>query len=92
VSTEVAALLLTVLVHVIGAAILVWNMLAGGDASWRELWPRDDRGGGEPPPDPRGPPMAPPQLAGEYSAKRALPLSDVPQYPHAVELRAARER
>jgi hypothetical protein len=46
VSKEVAALLLTALVHIVGAGVLVWGMLDGKRPDWRALWPRDDDGGG----------------------------------------------
>ena len=45
-SKEVAALLLTALVHVVGACVLVWAMLDGQRPDWRSLWPHDDDGGG----------------------------------------------
>ncbi|HEU4976885.1 MAG TPA: hypothetical protein VFT50_17480 [Baekduia sp.] len=48
-TVEVVALVITVVVHFIGAGVLVWALL-DGDFDWRELWPRDDdgRGGGGP--------------------------------------------
>ena len=57
VSKEVAALLLTALVHVLGAGVLIWAMLDGQRLDWRSFWPRDDGddGGGGGPDAPRGP-------------------------------------
>jgi hypothetical protein len=53
VSLEVAAILLTLVVHILGAAILVMVLLDGEKIDWRgTLWPRDDDGPGpgfEPP-------------------------------------------
>lgn len=49
--TEVAALVLTVLVHLIGAGALIYGMIDFDDpnrGSWRDWWPRDDRGDGGP--------------------------------------------
>ena len=58
---EIIAIALTVVVHVLGAAVLVWAMLGDGDErpDWRSLWPRDDRGDDPPPPDPPDPRPAP---------------------------------
>lgn len=54
---EVAALVLTVLVHVIGAGVLIWAMLDtdenGRRPGWRDWWPRDDDG--KPPAAPEPP-------------------------------------
>ena len=52
---ETVALGLTFVVHVVGAALLVWAMLdrddvKGGRSGW---WPRDDGPGDPPPPEPR---------------------------------------
>jgi hypothetical protein len=74
--TEVLALVLTVLVHLIGAGVLIWAMIDRDDpdrGSWRDWWPRDDRGDDGPPaprdPEPQGgvqvpvlPDSAPPAL------------------------------
>lgn len=44
---EAAAIVLTVVVHVIGAFVLVWAMFDGeSKPDWRSLWPGDDDGGG----------------------------------------------
>jgi hypothetical protein len=56
---EIAALILTVAVHIIGAGVLIWAMLSGdehedGSSWWRGWWPRDDDGG-SPEPEPSGP-------------------------------------
>lgn len=48
-TVEVLALALTLVVHVIGAGVLIWALL-DGNVDWNELWPRDDDGRG-----PRGP-------------------------------------
>lgn len=58
---ELTAALLIVVVHVIGAAALVWGMIDRDDpdrGSWRDWWPREDRGddgGGSDGPDAPGP-------------------------------------
>lgn len=60
---EVIALALTFIVHVLGAAVLIWAMFdADNRPDWRSIWPRDDDGGGGggrgdepgPEPDPSG--------------------------------------
>jgi hypothetical protein len=54
---ELLAILLTFVVHVIGAGVLVWALIDPDDAdagSWRDWWPKDDRGP-EPPVEPEGP-------------------------------------
>jgi len=44
---EVIALVLTAVVHMIGAVVLVWAMFDDENRpDWRSLWPRDDDGGG----------------------------------------------
>ncbi len=62
-----AALVLTVVVHFVGAGVLVWALFDGAWSSWRDIWPRDDdgRGGGEEPPVP----MPPPTFPGEYATR-----------------------
>ena len=70
---EVLALALTVLVHVIGMAALVWALLLDDEnrPDWRGWWPGDDDDPPvEPPPGPRG---------------DGLPLRDAE--PSAVRLR-----
>jgi hypothetical protein len=61
VTLEVVAIVLTVIVHFLGAAVLVAVLLDGEKIDWRgTLFPRDDDGGGgpgwEPPvePEPTG--------------------------------------
>jgi hypothetical protein len=56
VTKEVLALALTVLVHVIGMAALVWALLIDDDnrPDWRGWWPGDDDEPSAPPP-PTGP-------------------------------------
>lgn len=56
-AAEVAALVLTVLVHVLGAGVLIWGMIDRDDpdsrASWGDFWPRDDDGPRPTPPAPQ---------------------------------------
>jgi hypothetical protein len=59
VTVEIIALALTLLVHIVGAGVLIWALLDGEEVDWRGLWPRDDGGGGggpelPQPPDPDG--------------------------------------
>jgi hypothetical protein len=72
VTKEVLALALTVLVHVIGMAALVWALLHDDEkrSDWRDWWPRGDD-------DPPAPPQ--PRDRG------GLPLPDA--QPSAVRLR-----
>jgi hypothetical protein len=46
VTLEIVAILLTLVAHVVGAAVLIYFLLDGDDFDWRSLWPRDDDGGG----------------------------------------------
>jgi hypothetical protein len=59
VTLEVVAIVLTLVVHVLGAAVLVAVLLDGEKIDWRgTLFPRDDDGPGpgfDPPPAPPGP-------------------------------------
>jgi len=74
-----AAILLTLLVHVLGIGVLFWLAFDGG-MDWRSWWPRDDGGGGggEPPADePEGP-------------RGGIPLDDAE--PADVRLRTEHER
>ena len=41
-SGELVALLLTFMVHVVGACVLVSVLLRDSDGGWRGWWPRDD--------------------------------------------------
>jgi hypothetical protein len=55
--TELAALVLTVAVHIVGATALIWGMIDHDDpdrGSWRDWWPNDGRGDDDTPlePDP----------------------------------------
>lgn len=72
VSKEVAALLLIVAVHVVGAVALVWALVGEDGIDWRSLWPRDDDDGhgGDPGTAPR-PPFDP----------DGLPLPDAARAP-----------
>ncbi len=73
---EMAAIVLTFVVHVIGAGVLVWALLDADDVkpSWRDWWPGD-----------RGPdaPDAPPEPSGD--GERAPILPDA--VPSAVRMR-----
>jgi hypothetical protein len=73
VTKEVLALALTVLVHVIGMAALVWALLLDDDnrSDWRGWWPGGDDEPPAPPPSPRD--------------RGGLPLPDA--QPSAVRLR-----
>jgi hypothetical protein len=60
VTLEIVAILGTLVVHILGAGVLVYALLDGEKIDWRgTLWPRDDDGGGggglNPPPEERGP-------------------------------------
>ncbi|HEV7494360.1 hypothetical protein [Baekduia sp.] len=69
-SLEVIAIALTLVVHFLGAIVLIWAIIGDEQIDWRAtLWPRDDDGGGggpgfEPPRGPDGGPgggmLAPP--------------------------------
>jgi hypothetical protein len=87
VTWEIVAIVLTLVVHVLGAGVLVWNLLDGEGFDWRTLWPRDDDGGGggrpDPPsgpePDGGGVPARPdllPGWAGSVSAPSAVRLRE----------------
>lgn len=55
-STEVLALTLTVLVHFVGALVLIAVLMHDSGSDWRSWWPRDDDGRGpETPSDPDAP-------------------------------------
>ena len=57
---EVVAILLTLVVHVLGAIVLVMVLLDGEKIDWRgTLWPRDDDGGPGPDFDPPAPDPSP---------------------------------
>jgi len=60
VNLEIVAILGTLIVHFLGAGVLVYALLDGEKIDWRNtLWPRDDDGGGgggfDPPPQDHGP-------------------------------------
>jgi hypothetical protein len=58
VTLEIVAILGTLIVHFLGAGVLIYALLDGEKIDWRNtLWPRDDGGGGgfDPPPEDRGP-------------------------------------
>jgi hypothetical protein len=80
-TAEVIALAITVLVHILGAGVLIWGMLGEGDErpNWRDLWPRDDEGGG-------GPPAEPPERPSGGGDRMPVPL--LPESgPASVRLR-----
>jgi hypothetical protein len=90
VSKEVAALLLTALVHVLGAGVLIWAMLDGQRPDWRALWPKDDDGGGG-----SGGPFAPrrPRGSGELPLPDAAPAPVRMREPgRLADLRPRRDR
>ncbi len=49
---QTAALLLTVAVHVVAVAVLVWAALGEQCLDWRGWWPGDDGSGDPPGPEP----------------------------------------
>jgi hypothetical protein len=84
VTLEIAAILGTLIVHFLGAGVLVYALLDGEKIDWRgTLWPRDDDGGGggglDPPSDDRDP------RTGGGIASPTPPLPDAA--PSAVRLR-----
>ena len=79
-SLEVIAIALTVIVHFIGAIVLVWAILGDETIDWRSmLWPGDDDGGGG-----GGPGFEPPR-SGDGGGMLAPPLPDAT--PSPVRLR-----
>jgi hypothetical protein len=77
-----AAILLTLVVHVLGIGVLFWLALDGERFDRRGWWPQDggdggDGGGGSPAPEPEGP-------------RDGVPLPDAE--PAAVRLRSGHER
>ena len=54
-TVELAAILLTLIAHVVGACVLIYFLLDGEDFDWHVLWPRDDDGRGGPGPEGEGP-------------------------------------
>jgi hypothetical protein len=81
VSLEVVAIALTLVVHVLGAIVLVWALLDGEQVDWRgTLWPRDDNGGGG-----GGPGFEPPRSGDGGDGGGTLPLPDAS--PSPVRLR-----
>jgi hypothetical protein len=49
---ELAALVLTFVVHIIGGAVLIYTLMGDDRKHWRDWWPRDDRPGPEAPEPP----------------------------------------
>jgi hypothetical protein len=79
VSLEVIAIALTVIVHFIGAIVLIWAILGDEEIDWRgTLWPGDDDGGGG-----GGPGFEPPQSGdgGGGGGMLAPPLTDAAPSP-----------
>ena len=80
-AVEIVALGLTVLAHLVGAAVLVYFLLDGDGFDWKVLWPRDDDGGpggDDPRDDDRGP---------SGGGDRAVPPLLPDAAPSAVRLR-----
>ncbi|WP_027007126.1 hypothetical protein [Conexibacter woesei] len=84
-SLEVVAILLTLLVHILGAAVLVKVLLDGEQIDWRgTLFPRDDDGGPpkwdppEPEPDPSGGSLPLPESS---PSRFRLRRKGTPSYP-----------
>jgi hypothetical protein len=77
VDNATAAILLTVVVHVVGLTVLVWLALGGERVDWRGWWPGDG-GGGEP------------RAGGPVGPGGGVPLEDA--LPAAVRLRTEHER
>jgi hypothetical protein len=85
VSLEVIAIALTVVVHFIGAIVLIWAIVGDEEINWRGmLWPGDDDGGGG------GPGFEPPQSGddGGGGGMLAPPLADAT--PSPIRLREPR--
>jgi hypothetical protein len=79
VTLEVVAIALTLLVHILGAIVLIMVVLNGEKVDWRGvLWPKDDDGGG-------GPGFDPPQPDPTGDGSGGLPLPDAT--PSPVRLR-----
>ena len=88
---EVLALALTVLVHVIGMAALVWALLLDDDnrPDWRGWWPGDDD---DPPaPEPPGPARRRPAAARRRSPARCACASPA-AWPTGTRARRAVRR
>jgi hypothetical protein len=82
VTLEVVAIALTVIVHFVGAVVLIWAILGDEEVDWRGiLWPGDDDGGGG------GPGFEPPHGGddGGGGGMLAPPLSDA--VPSPIRLR-----
>jgi len=73
VTLEIVAIVGTLVVHLIGAGVLVYALLDGEKIDWRGvLWPRDDDGGGGGW-DPPGPDAGGPGDGGGVTAPLPLP-------------------
>jgi hypothetical protein len=85
VSLEVIAIALTLVVHFIGAIVLIWAIVGDEEIDWRGmLWPGDDDGGGG------GPGFEPPHAGddGGGGGMLAPPLADAT--PSPIRLREPR--
>jgi hypothetical protein len=79
VDVEIIAIGITLLMHLIGAGVLVWALLDGDKVDWRSLRPGSDEGGWDEDPD-DGPRVPPAPRGGS-----GLPLPDA--RPSPVRLR-----
>lgn len=93
---EAAALVLTFVVHVVGAAVLVWALLDGDRIDWRSvLRPGDDDGGGgrrRRGPRPGSPPPLPDADQSTERFREAGRLADRKQRPARRPVPAEPER
>jgi hypothetical protein len=81
VSLEVVAIVLTLVVHFLGAGVLIWAIIGDEQVDWRgTLWPKDDDGGGG------GPGFEPPTRGGDDGGGGGLPLPDAA--PSPIRLRS----
>ena len=81
-SLEVVAIVLTLVVHFLGAIVLVWAIIGDEQIDWRgTLWPRDDDGGGG------GPGFEPPHGPGGGDGGGMLPAPLPDATPSPIRLR-----
>jgi hypothetical protein len=87
-STELVALLVLTVVHLVGVAVLVVATFAGDDGGLRGWWPSDDDGGTPPADDrPRG--GGPPLADAEQSSRRLRGAGTLADSHHVERRRAA---